>query len=127
MNPVIASFQALCRGSALSASEVERAVGSLLEDEVSEAVTAAFLTALRVKGETADEIAGCARAMRSRARALKLGVDDLLDTCGTGGDNAGTFNISTGAALIAAAAGVPVAKHGNRAISGRVGRPDAPS
>ena len=96
----------------------------VLDGDVPEVLAAAFLIALKMKGETGDEIAGCARAMRRRARALKLGVGGLLDTCGTGGDNAGTFNISTGAALIAAAAGVPVAKHGNRAISGKVGGAD---
>jgi len=85
---------------------------------------AGFLIALKCKGEAAAELAGGARAMRKRARPLKLNDGNLLDTAGTGGDGAGTFNISTGAAIVAAAAGVPVAKHGNRAISGRVGAAD---
>jgi anthranilate phosphoribosyltransferase len=118
------AYEAVLNRHALSADDAERAFGAVLDGDISEPLTAAFLIALKMKGETGDEIAGCAKAMRARARALKLGVDDLLDTCGTGGDNAGTFNISTGAALIAAAAGVPVAKHGNRAISGKVGGAD---
>jgi len=118
------AYEAVLAGHALSPELAERAFGIVLDGDVPNVLAAAFLIALKMKGETGDEIAGCARAMRRRARALKLGVDGLLDTCGTGGDNAGTFNISTGAALIAAAAGVPVAKHGNRAISGKVGGAD---
>jgi anthranilate phosphoribosyltransferase len=118
------AYDAVLAGHALSAADAERAFGAVLDGRVSELLSAAFLIALKMKSETADEITGCARAMRRRARVLKLGVDGLLDTCGTGGDNANTFNISTGAALIAAAAGVPVAKHGNRAISGKVGGAD---
>ncbi|HLI80529.1 MAG TPA: anthranilate phosphoribosyltransferase [Candidatus Binataceae bacterium] len=124
MSDFASAYEAVLNRRALSADEAARAFGAVLDGDVSEPLTAAFLIALKMKGETGDELAGCARAMRSRARALKLGVDDLLDTCGSGGDNAGTFNISTGAALIAAAAGVPVAKHGNRAISGKVGGAD---
>lgn len=118
------AYEAVLAGRALSSDHAEHAFGALLDGDVPEVLAAAFLIALKMKGETGDEIAGCARAMRRRARSLKLGVDDLLDTCGTGGDHAGTFNISTGAALIAAAGGVPVAKHGNRAISGKVGGAD---
>ena len=124
MSDFTSAYEAVLARHALSAEQAERAFGELLDGEVSEILAGAFLIALKMKGETGDEIAGCARAMRSRARALKLGVEGILDTCGTGGDNAGTFNISTGAALIAAAAGVPVAKHGNRAISGKVGGAD---
>ena len=124
MNDFASAYEAVLNRRALSADDAERAFGVVLDGVVSEPLTAAFLVALKMKGETGDEIAGCARAMRRRARALKLDGEGLLDTCGTGGDNAGTFNISTGAALIAAAAGVPVAKHGNRAISGKVGGAD---
>lgn len=124
MSDFASAYEAVLNRHALSPDQAERAFGKLLDGEVTEVLAGAFLIALKMKGETGDEIAGCARAMRLRARTLKLGVDDILDTCGTGGDNAGTFNISTGAALIAAAAGVPVAKHGNRAISGKVGGAD---
>jgi anthranilate phosphoribosyltransferase len=124
VNNFASAYEAVLARHALSAEDAERAFGEVLDGDVPETLAGAFLIALKMKGETGDEIAGCARAMRRRARSLRLGVDGLLDTCGTGGDNAGTFNISTGAALIAAAAGVPVAKHGNRAISGTVGGAD---
>src|ERR1051325_4817483 len=85
---------------------------------------AAFLTALKMKGETVDEIAGCARAMRQRAVRVDAGSGTVLDTCGTGGDGLGTFNISTVAAIVAAACGARVAKHGNRAASSKCGSSD---
>jgi anthranilate phosphoribosyltransferase len=118
------AFAAVLSGRSLEADEAEAAIGEMLDGLAPEALEAGFLVALKIKGETAGELTGGARAMRSRARALDLG-GDLLDTCGTGGDGAGTFNISTGAALVAAAAGVRVAKHGNRAASGIVGAADA--
>jgi anthranilate phosphoribosyltransferase len=126
MDPVTACLQAMSRGCALSALDAERAVGSLLEGEVSEAVTAAFLTALRIKGETADELEGAVRAVRSRMVRWESGIapERLLDTCGTGGDGASTVNISTAAAVVVAACGVPVVKHGNRAASGNSGSSD---
>jgi anthranilate phosphoribosyltransferase len=89
-----------------------------------EAQTAAFLSALRVKGETAAEIVGMARAMSELAEKVEVDADVILDTCGTGGDSAGTFNISTAAALVAAGAGVTVAKHGNRSATGKCGSAD---
>ncbi|MGP0070229.1 MAG: anthranilate phosphoribosyltransferase [Isosphaeraceae bacterium] len=126
MNPVLESLRSISSGVTLSADEVERAVGCLLDGEVSEAVTSAFLTALSIKGETDDELEGAVRAVRSRMIAWEAGSHQgrLLDTCGTGGDGAGTVNISTAAAIVVAACGVPVVKHGNRAASGNSGSSD---
>lgn len=92
----------------------------ILDGAATEALLSAFLVALRMKGETAVELAGFARAMRERAVFVDAGPD-VIDTCGTGGDNAGTFNISTVAALVMAGAGARVAKHGNRSISSTTG------
>ena len=110
----------------LSAAEAEQAMETILTGAASVAQIAAFLVALRMKGETAPELVGFARAMRRRASPLELdlGGEPLLDTCGTGGDGARTFNISTIAALVAAGAGVRVAKHGNRSISSACGSAD---
>jgi anthranilate phosphoribosyltransferase len=110
-------------GSNLSSEEAHQAMGVLLEGGAGEAEIAAFLVALKMKGETAIEIAGFARAMRDRMIAVDAGPD-VIDTCGTGGDGAGTFNISTVAAIVMAGAGAHVAKHGNRSISGSSGSAD---
>jgi len=118
------AFTAVLDGRSLDAARAERVMGEILEGDPAEALVAGFLVALKLKRESAAELTGGARAMRRRARALEINGGNVLDTAGTGGDGAGTFNISTGAALVAAAAGVPVAKHGNRAISGRVGAAD---
>jgi len=126
VNALREAFDAVLAGRSLSAEESERAVGIILEGgaEAPEALVAGFLIALKMKGESAAELAGAARAMRARMRTVDLGVDGLTDVVGTGGDNANSFNISTAAAIVAAAAGVPIAKHGNRAVSGRVGSAD---
>jgi anthranilate phosphoribosyltransferase len=110
-------------GSDLSGEEAHQAMGVLLEGGAGEAEIAAFLVALKMKGETAAEIAGFARAMRDRMIVVDAGTD-VIDTCGTGGDGAGTFNISTVAAIVMAGAGAKVAKHGNRSISGSSGSAD---
>lgn len=114
----------LVAGEDLGRDETEALFGALMDGGLSEPLKAALLVALRMKGETAAEIAGAATAMRRRVIAIPHTRKDVVDTCGTGGDGRGTFNISTAAALLAAAAGVPVAKHGNRAVSSRSGSAD---
>jgi anthranilate phosphoribosyltransferase len=118
------AFETVLRGRSLTAEEAEIVIGEILDDLVPDVLVAGLLIALKMKGEVAAELIGGTRAMRERARPLSLNDGFVLDTAGTGGDGAGTFNISTGAAIVAAAAGIPVAKHGNRAISGRVGAAD---
>ena len=110
----------------LTPAEAKEAMTAILSGEASTAQIAAFAVALRMKGETADELLGFARAMRAMATPLDVPAGDgpLLDTCGTGGDCRGTFNISTAAAFVVAGAGVRVAKHGNRSISSRCGSAD---
>ena len=108
----------------LSRAETEELFGALMDGELSEAMKAAMLVALAMKGEAPSEIAGAAAAMRRRVIAIPHQIERVVDTCGTGGDGKGTFNISTAAALMAAAAGVPVAKHGNRSVSSRSGSAD---
>jgi anthranilate phosphoribosyltransferase len=118
------AIRALVEGHDLSAEEAHIAMMQVMSGDASQAQIAAFIVALRVKGETPDEIAGCARAMRAHATPARPSRADLVDTCGTGGDGMNTFNISTSAALVAAAAGATVAKHGNRAMSSRTGSAD---
>jgi len=114
----------LLDGHDLSRDEARGVMGSIMSGEATSAQIAGFLIALRAKGETADEIAGCAEAMREHAVPVRPRRDDLVDTAGTGGDGARTINISTAAALVAAAAGAGVAKHGNRAVSSASGSAD---
>ena len=115
----------LLNGTPLTFDEAHAFMGLVMTGEVSQTRLAAALAALRVRGETAEEIAGFALAMREAAVTLEFARGPILfDTCGTGGDGANTFNISTSAAFVVAAAGVPVAKHGNRAASSKSGSAD---
>jgi anthranilate phosphoribosyltransferase len=118
------TLEALLAGRDLSAQATEECFAQLMAGEWSEPQQAAFLVALRAKGETAAEVAAAARVLRSFAVPVETGRTPLIDTCGTGGDGAHTLNISTGAALVAAACGVAVAKHGNRSVSSRCGSAD---
>lgn len=108
----------------LTPQEAEGVMGEIMRGEATPSQIGAFLVALRMKGETPQEIAGCARAMRSCAITVKTNCKELVDTCGTGGDQTGTFNISTVTAFVVAGAGLPVAKHGNRSVSSRCGSAD---
>lgn len=118
------AFNTLLSGQDLSAATVTEAVRDLVAGRVDEARAAAFITALRMKGENAEEIAAAAEVLREQMVRLVPVSGPVLDTCGTGGDDSGTFNISTLAALIAAGAGVPVVKHGGRAVSSKSGSAD---
>ncbi len=117
-------LSALVDGRPLSAEAMTSAMRAIMAGECAEAEIAAFLTALRMKGETAEEIAAAAGVLREHMVRLDTGGRDVLDTCGTGGDGQGTFNISTAAALVAAGCGVPVVKHGNRGVSSASGSAD---
>jgi anthranilate phosphoribosyltransferase len=114
----------LLEGRDLSRAETRRVMDTIMSGGATPAQIGGFLVALRLKGETADEIAGAAEAMRDHVIAVEPERDDLVDTAGTGGDGRNTFNISTAAALVAAAAGAGVAKHGNRSVSSQSGSAD---
>ncbi len=108
----------------LSSREAEEVMSEIMDGLTTPAQIAAYLMGLRQKGETVEEIVGSARAMRSRATRIRVGASIVVDTCGTGGDGARTFNISTTAAFVVAGTGITVAKHGNRSISSRSGSAD---
>jgi anthranilate phosphoribosyltransferase len=112
------------RGDEVPAGLLESAFGEIADGKASPVAIAALLVALRAKGETAGELVAAARALRARAEPAPPIDPRAIDTCGTGGDGAGTFNVSTAAAFVVAGAGVPVAKHGNRAASSRAGSID---
>jgi anthranilate phosphoribosyltransferase len=113
----------LLHGESLSEDEAAAAMVEIMEGAATPAQIAGFVVALRAKGETADEIVGLVKTMRSFAEHVDV-EGDVLDTCGTGGDRSGTFNVSTAAAIVCVGAGVRVAKHGNRAASSRAGSAD---
>ncbi len=124
MSDIVQSLRLIQSGIAITAADAEDVFAKIMRGEVTPAQIGALLMGLSIRGETADIIAGAARAMRSAATRIAPQSTGLLDTCGTGGDGASTFNISTTVALVVAACGVPVAKHGNRAISSKSGSAD---
>jgi len=117
------SIAKLIDGNSLSEEEAAAVMDEIMSGEATPAQFGAFVTALRLKGETVDEIVGMARVMREKALRVDV-AGPLLDTCGTGGDHQGTFNVSTAAAFVCAGAGLRVAKHGNRAMTSRCGSAD---
>ena len=111
-------------GQHLDAEQTRSAVDLMMEGQCDESEIKQFLTALHEKGETAEELVGAAKSMRDHMNVIQSNRNDLVDTCGTGGGGTGVFNISTAAAIVAAAAGVAVAKHGNRKVTGKSGSAD---
>ncbi|KZB50933.1 MULTISPECIES: anthranilate phosphoribosyltransferase [Thalassospira] len=120
LKPILAK---VANGEKLNEEQAEQAFDVLMSGQATPSQMGAFLMALRLRGETVDEITGAARVMRSKATGI-IAPPNAVDTCGTGGDGSGTFNISTGAAIVAAACGAIVAKHGNRAASSKSGSAD---
>ena len=116
-------LQKVSQGIDLTESEAEQTMHAIMDGQCTDAQIAGLLVGLKMKGETVDEISGFVRAMRAKATRIE-GPPNVIDTCGTGGDGSGTFNISTAAAIVAAAAGIPVAKHGNRSVSSKCGSAD---
>ena len=116
------AIQKLVGGCGLTREEARGVMDQIMSGAATDAQIGAFLVALRCKGESVDEIAGCAQAMREKATRVQTSRDPVIDTCGTGGDGSGTFNISTTVAFVAAGAGLCVAKHGNRAMSSQCAR-----
>lgn len=118
------AIEKLVNRVSLSESETVDVMNQIMTGEATPLQVASFLTALRMKGETVEEITGAARVMREKAHRVNVASTTVLDTCGTGGDQKGTFNISTTCAFVVAAAGVKVAKHGNRSVSSQSGSAD---
>ncbi len=119
------SLGKVAAGQNLSMAEMEQVIDLVMQGQVAEPQVALLLTALRDKGETVEELAGAASALRRHMTPIRHQRQGVIDTCGPGGHGSGTFNISTAAALVTAAAGVPVAKHGNRSITSKTGSADA--
>ena len=121
---IAAAIKRIMSGEHLGRDEMHSLFGDVMDGKATDVQKTTFLVALRMKGETVEEITGAAMAMRERVTPLRIAHKTLVDTCGTGGDGRGTFNISTVAAIVAAAAGAVVAKHGNRAVSSSCGSAD---
>jgi anthranilate phosphoribosyltransferase len=121
---IVNAIKKVAERTNLSREECYGAMDDIMGGRATSAQIAAFITALRMKGETVEEISACAQVMRDRLIKVEAGIDGLVDTCGTGGDGARTFNISTTAAFVVAGAGIPVAKHGNRSVSSQSGSAD---
>lgn len=121
---IAAAIRRIVEGQSLTRAEMHEVFSGVMDGTASDVQKSALLIALRMKGETAEEIAGAAQAMRERLVPLEVDGARVVDTCGTGGDGKGTFNVSTIAALVAAGAGIPIAKHGNRAVSSSCGSAD---
>jgi anthranilate phosphoribosyltransferase len=124
MTPFPALLEQLRRHEDLTSEQAADVMGEIMDGQVPPAQIAGLLMALALKGERPSEMVGFARAMRARATAMPEPIDDVFDTCGTGGDGAHTFNVSTASAIVLAGTGVRVAKHGNRAVSSRAGSAD---
>jgi anthranilate phosphoribosyltransferase len=114
----------LVDGANLTEEQAETVMSEIMDGQATDAQVASYVTALRMKGETLSEVCGSARAMRARAACITVDSPAVVDTCGTGGDGAQTFNISTTVAFVVSGAGITVAKHGNRAVSSRSGSAD---
>ncbi len=121
---IVEAIKKVIEGVNLNSEESTQVMEEIMEGQATDAQIASLITALRMKGETAEEIFGFAKVMRDHAERVQTKQESLLDTCGTGGDGCHTFNISTAAALVAAGAGVKVAKHGNRSVSSKSGSAD---
>ncbi|PSL50499.1 anthranilate phosphoribosyltransferase [Salsuginibacillus halophilus] len=117
-------LHALVEQETLSETDAEKVMNAIMQGEATPSQIAAVVALMRTRGETVDELTGFARSMRAHALQIEHGLPGVIDTCGTGGDGASTFNISTGAALTAASLGLKVAKHGNRSVSSRSGSAD---
>lgn len=121
---IFESYEQLCAGNDLTAEQTASIFSAIVQGEVEPALMAGLLTALKIKGETADEIAGAAQALRAAAKAFPRPQGQVVDIVGTGGDGLNTINISTTSVLVAAAAGLTVCKHGNRSVSSKSGSAD---